>query len=56
MFDYYQKSFFMNKTVFNNDPIIGLGVFKVEKTKNKKKKLRSNPQFLFKKRIIYVPK
>lgn len=37
MFDYYQKSFFMNKTIFNNDPIIGLGVFKVEKTKNKKK-------------------
>lgn len=37
MFDYYQKSFFMNKTVFNDDPIIGLGVFKVEKTKNKKK-------------------
>ena len=37
MFDYYQKSFFMNKTIFNNDPIIGLDVFKVEKTKNKKK-------------------
>ena len=44
MFDYYQKSFFMNKTVFNDDPIIGLGVFKVEKTKNKKKGLHTNEQ------------
>ncbi len=36
MFDYYQKSFFMNKTVFTDDPVIALGVFKVESTKNKK--------------------
>ena len=37
MFDYYQNSFFIKRTVFINDPKISLAIFKVEKTKNKKK-------------------
>ncbi|UTY27677.1 YcaO-like family protein [Treponema putidum] len=36
MFDYLEKSFFLHKTVFLNDPIISMAVFKVEKTKDKK--------------------
>ena len=37
MFDYYNEAFFLNKTVFKNDPVIAMGVFKCEKTKDKKK-------------------
>ena len=33
MFDYYNEALFLNKTVFKNDPVIAMGVFKCEKTK-----------------------
>ncbi len=37
MFNYYQKSFFINQTIFSNDPKIASAIFKLERTKNKKR-------------------